>query len=1146
MSWRRLARASRCGVIARQYMTHDPTVRGHGTAPDPTLDDTVAPDPSVPSAPPIIRPPARDHEELRVVAPTNYALGDELARGGMGRIRHARDLRLHRPVAVKELLVDDRSLAERFEREILLTARLQHPSIVSIYEAGRWPSGEPFYAMRFVPGTPFGAVMAPLKKLDERLALLPNVIAIGEALAYAHSQRVIHRDLKPGNVLIGPFGETVVIDWGLAKDLTMTEDTASASPLRAGDGDLTMVGSVMGTPAYMPPEQAAGEQVDERADVYAIGAILYHVLAGSAPFGGTTAQQTLDRVIADAPPPLVGAPRDLTTIVEKAMARRPQDRYANAGELVADLKRFQTGQLVAAHSYTRVQLLRRWLRRHRAVATTVLLGIVVLAIGATWFLLRERGLREDAEHARDTARASEQATRRAFAWTLVERGQQELITRHPARAAAYLATAYPTLPDEPVVRFLVAAAMRDNERQLFSVSHDESVIAVAVSGRVLLTASLDHTAGLWDVETGARIARLDHDDRVTSAVFGSDGIVATASEDRTARVWDASGRRLATLSHPGKVTAVSFSRDGRQLATSCDDHAARIWEIPSGRLIATLTGHTAPVSSAEVSIDGSRVVTAGDRTARIWDVASGKPLVTVTHKDAVIAAQFSPDGKRVLTASHDHTSGIWDAATGERVTTLDENGFPLEVASFSPDGTRVLTASAAHVAFIRDATTGATIATLDGHTNGITSAAFDAGGARVVTTSLDGTARVWDAKTGRALAVLERGTAAVWAAAFTADGTKVVSASSDGVATVWEIGPGRLRATLAGHDKRVETARFSRDGRRVVTASPDGAARLWDVDGKQLVTYAHGAALWSAAFSPDDARIVTAGADKVAKIWDAGGRLLITLEGHTDAVLSAAFSADGQRVATASADDTAKIWEASTGRLLATLAGHTGNVGAATFSPSGDHVVTTDEGGARIFESSGRLVATLRHGGSGSTAVFSRDGTRVLTASADRTAAIWDLSGTRLAELVGHSNRVLSAAFSHDGRRVVTAGFDQTALVWDAASGAVLHRLDGHTGWVRSADFSPDDQRVVTASHDETAAVWDVATGRRLATLEGHGERVQRASFSPDGQQVLTASFDKTARLWDVHLETRTPEQIKTLVDAKVPWRIVEGRLVAP
>ena len=238
---------------------------------------------------------------------TYYELGREIATGGMGRIYAARDKRLDRPVAIKQLLVRSSVALHRFEREIRLSARLQHPAIVSVLEAGITPAGEPFYAMKLVAGRSLGAVIAERRSLEERLALLPNVIAAADALAYAHGQQIIHRDLKPANVLVGDFGETVVIDWGLAKDarspVVVPADESERAPERPGDSDLTRTGAVLGTPAYMPPEQARGEDVDERADVYALGAVLYHVMGGSPPYGGS-GDDVLSRVRTGSPDPV--------------------------------------------------------------------------------------------------------------------------------------------------------------------------------------------------------------------------------------------------------------------------------------------------------------------------------------------------------------------------------------------------------------------------------------------------------------------------------------------------------------------------------------------------------------------------------------------------------------------------------------------------------------------------------------------------------------------------------------------------------------------------------------------------------------------------------------------------------------------------
>jgi serine/threonine protein kinase/tetratricopeptide (TPR) repeat protein len=354
-------------------------------------------------------PVVGDLPPLPIVSDTHYKADKEIARGGMGRIIAAEDQRLGRPVALKELLEPTGDALGRFQREALITARLQHPGIVPVYEAGRWPSGEPFFAMKMVSGRPFDKVIGEAHTLEDRLALLPRMVAAADAIAYAHSQRVVHRDLKPGNVLIGDFGETVVIDWGLAKDLEVGDSPESAtrfakpprpdepqqpqrpqkpkSATSTASATLTVAGAVMGTPAYMAPEQARGEPVDERADVFALGAMLYHLLAGVPPYNARTATDVIAAAALARVVPLrereEGAPRDLVAIVERAMASRPDDRYPHAGELAEELRRFLTGQLVSAHRYTTRQRIVRFIKKHQAAVTISGIAVVVFAVFGT-------------------------------------------------------------------------------------------------------------------------------------------------------------------------------------------------------------------------------------------------------------------------------------------------------------------------------------------------------------------------------------------------------------------------------------------------------------------------------------------------------------------------------------------------------------------------------------------------------------------------------------------------------------------------------------------------------------------------------------------------------------------------------------------
>jgi tetratricopeptide (TPR) repeat protein len=350
-----------------------------------------------------------EHGVDAIIDPKRYVITRELARGGMGRVSLAEDVVLGRTVAIKELLDTREDLVARFRRELALTARLQHPAIVSIHDGGVWTTGELAYVMRYVTGASLESVIQKTSTLEQRMALLPHAIAVVDAIAYAHARDIVHRDLKPANILVGEFGETVVIDWGLAKDLRSSEP--SSIPTAITSGTDTQVGAVLGTPAYMPPEQAAGETVDARADVYSLGAVLYHVLAGVGPHDGPSIEAVIVKILDGAITPLdkkvSAVPRDLLAIVAKAMARDKTKRYAHAGELSIDLKKFAAGQLVGAQEYSAWQLVGRWIRRHKSVvlATTAALAVTAaMGVASVTQVVHERARAVDAQHEAIAAR----------------------------------------------------------------------------------------------------------------------------------------------------------------------------------------------------------------------------------------------------------------------------------------------------------------------------------------------------------------------------------------------------------------------------------------------------------------------------------------------------------------------------------------------------------------------------------------------------------------------------------------------------------------------------------------------------------------------------------------------------------------------
>ncbi|MBX3396054.1 MAG: protein kinase [Phycisphaerae bacterium] len=741
-----------------------------------------------------------------------YKLLEKIGEGGFGTVWVAEQTKtVRRKVAIKIVKagMDTREVLARFEAERQALAVMDHPNVARVFDAGATASGRPYFVMEFVPGVPITTYCDSARlKIRDRLGLFMDICS---AVQHAHQKGVIHRDLKPGNILVTLLdGKPVpkVIDFGIAKATIgkLTEHSL-----------YTEMGRLIGTPEYMAPEQAGttGLDIDTRADIYSLGVLLYQLLTGTLPFDAATLRGAgidgLARIIKEQEPPkpstrlltlttekvnrtknatpetirkthdtdiraLTRELRgDLDWIVMKAIEKDRTRRYESASAFAADLQRHLTGEPVVAAPPSLAYRASKFVRKHRGPVTAVS-AIGAVLIGATI------GLTAMYRHARQNAREAEEQTR--------------IAKSNESRAV------------EEFERAETAMASLEKERQRAELEE-----YIAKIGAAQLTMSV-HS---WPE---AR-ARLD-------------------SCPPNMRGWEwrylRSKAEVIHLTLPGCSPTVS--PDGKLVLTRSEDKTAKLWDADTGQQHGETMRHERSVNSAVFSPDGKLVLTASsDDTAKLWDADTGQQHgETMRHEDWVSGAVFSPDGKLVLTRSSDKTAKLWDADTGQQHgETMRHEGW-VSGAVFSPDGKLVLTRSEDKTAKLWDADTGRQHGETMRHERSVNSAVFSRDGKLVLTRSSDKTAKLWDADTGRQHGETMRHERSVNSAVFSRDGKLVLTGSEDKTAKLWDADTGRQHGETMRHERSVNSAVFSRDGGEIITAE-NRTISTWDLSGALLDTY---------------------------------------------------------------------------------------------------------------------------------------------------------------------------------------------------------------------------------------------------------------------------------------------------------------------
>jgi eukaryotic-like serine/threonine-protein kinase len=895
-------------------------------------------------------------------------------------------------------------------------------------------------------------------------------IQVAEALAHAHGQGVLHRDIKPSNLLLDVDGRVWITDFGLAK-------------LEGSEGP-TQTGDIVGTLRYMSPERFEGWS-DRRSDLYGLGMTLYELVTLRPAFEAATRAKLIDQVIHDQPPsprkhdPRV--PRDMETIVLKAIAKEPGERYATAEALSADLANFVTDRPIVARRNSLSEQAWRWCRRNKAaaaflaasaVATLALVGVIV---GASYNTrLKQANLQLGTTNsALAASRKDEQAQR--------ERAERNLYYRNI---------------------LLAGRELQENH-----VGRVENLLEQTPSGfrgwewnylmrqcRVPLA-----TFSLPAIE-------------VYGLALSRDGqLLAASTNIGQVRVWDLAKRLIRhEFKLPGAGPGLAFHPNGSvlaagQAAPGTESQVVRLWSLQSGRFLRDLAGHTGEIFDVTFSPDGRQLASASsDGTVRAWDQHTGQSRHILRGPcRSYVGVVFSPEGDRIFASSGTLNADavppppfettVWDLRTETRL-----KGFP-------------------H----------------DARCGGLSRA-----GHWLAAADWHGQVWLWDLEhdpDGRNPRILRGHTAMVNRVSFNPEATRLASASDDGSIKIWDVVTADELFTLRGHHAGVQSVAFHPNGNQVASVATDGTARLWNasVDPQSRPLLGHTAPVRGLAYSPDGSRLASVSEDRTLRFWEAssgkavGKPVVLGEKGQ-----SLAYSPDGRQVAIACGDwnrpDTAgivEIHDSAGGQLRYRLQGHQRIAWAVAYNPRGAWLASaggeTHLPGEIILwdPTTGRRLGRLPDVSEGLYCLAMDPGGNLLaTGSMSGTIRLWDVERRELVwARQAHKGFVRSTCFSPSGATLVGSGQGDVRVTFlNPRNGDELQSLPGATHQVDSAIYSPDGRRLATASMDGRIQIWDAETGEEVLSLRvsRHGS-AHRLAFSPDGTELASAGTDGVIRIWD-------------------------------